>query len=509
MQVLILSSLSKEAVDQFDTYHLKTTIFDEKRDHLSEIIDRFDALVIDRSIELDYALLEQASSLKVIATVSKDTSNLDLDTLTALGITVINTSRSIANAIAEYTLFQIFNLSRFYAQEPFELKGKTLGIIGLGNVGAQVAKKAKALGMHIICYDPYLNGNRATVYQVEPTTLIDLLIKSDVVTIHSPLSEKTADLFTSDYLSLMKKGAVLINNAHPAITPTEDLEKALKEGILQALAMDLPRDWHGHDSLVELKNTFISRGRASLTAESSIGIGKELAKELDQFDRFATSNNAINMPIVPEHLKQQYRPNLDLAAFAGNFMGQYITGTVEEIAIYDHENLPDPAPLIQTFLEAFLSAQGIDGVNYVNALTFAYRRNISVHSKKTPLGEKGLSITITTTMAEHTLAVHLDGEGKWQITTIDGSVFAAIPSEHVLLIWHKPQPGVVGLIGSALGACGINISGMMLNEAHSDTAKPIIFINIDRAVDQDFLKGISKYENVFAAKYINTNLISM
>ena len=503
MQVLVLCKLSDEALLQFDAYALEVRVFHPESDVLQTLLPQFQALVIDHDFVMDAEMLALAKECTVIATLSKDISNIDLELATEMGITVINVSRSISGAIAEFTLWQMFTLARFYSAEPFELKNKVLGIIGMGNVGAQVAKRAHALQMQVLCYDPYLSSSRSHAYQVQRVELADLLIASDIVSIHTPLTEETADLLGYDRLLLMKKNALLINNAHPSITPYEDLARALTAGPLGALAMDLPEEWTAHDGLIALPNAIVTRKKAQVTRESAIGIGKELSDELHQIEQFSTSHNAINLPVVPEYQQDLYRPMLLNATFAGTFLGQYVSDAIEEIVLYEHAPLPDPAPLIHTFLTSFLLAYGLDNVNYVNALTLAYRNNIRIRTEKGSGGEKGLGVKISTEKLSYGLTVHTDHEENIIITAIDSISFTALPAEHILLIWHKPQPGVVGLIGTALGACGINISGMVLNETHADEERSVIFINIDRALDQDVLNGIAKYENVFAANYVH------
>ena len=240
LKILFCNEPSSEVIDEF-AQNWQIDILKNLSQPLEEIIADYQGLVIGEENNFDFSLLKKAQKLKVIGILSKDILNIDQEAATALGITIVNISRSIAPSIAEYTIGQMLYLARLRRKwQHWELEGKILGIIGFGQAGAALAKKAQALGMQIMVYDPSLSEARAKAYRIQSISLVDLLIAADVLSIHVPLKENTCHLLTAELLKLCKKKCLLINNSMPEILAKETIRDFLSASKQHLCAFDYP-----------------------------------------------------------------------------------------------------------------------------------------------------------------------------------------------------------------------------------------------------------------------------
>ena len=508
MKILFCNDPSLEVMEEFTAQNWQIDSLKKLSQPLEEVIADYQGLVIGEENSLDFSLLKQASSLKVIGVLNKDILNIDQEAATSLGITIVNISRSIAPSIAEYTIGQMLYLARLRRKwQHWELEGKVLGIIGFGQAGAALAKKAHALGMQVKVHDPSLSEARAKAYKIQSVSLVDLLISADVVSIHVPLKENTSNLLNAELLDLCKKKCLLINNSLPEILDKEAIEAFLTSSKQHLCAFDYP---YSHKYYYEdLKNhpqVMLTENKANDTSESIKRSAKELAEEMKAVILTGMSENAINIPTIAPKKMPYYAPYLKMAAAMGYFMGQYIKEELAEIVLYDYEQtISDTAPILQHLLQYLLSAMGYENVNYVNALSRAFNLKIAVHSNKDKHG-RGLGLRVRLKNGkENYLHVGLS-EGKIKLTGIDKHQIDFEIKEHMILIYHADKPGVVGLVGSMLGACSINIIGMTLDNSLSPQENAMMLVTLDSKVDDDFIKVVSKYDNVYEVYYINLPL---
>ena len=507
LKILFCNEPSSEVIDEF-AQNWQIDILKNLSRPLEEIIADYQGLVIGEENNLDFSLLKKAQKLKVIGILSKDILNIDQEAATALGITIVNISRSIAPSIAEYTIGQMLYLARLRRKwQHWELEGKILGIIGFGQAGAALAKKAQALGMQIMVYDPSLSEARAKAYRIQSISLVDLLIAADVLSIHVPLKENTCHLLTAELLKLCKKKCLLINNSMPEILAKETIRDFLSASKQHLCAFDYPPN---HRSYYEdFKNhpqVTLTENKATDTIESHQRSAKELAEEMQAVILTGMSENAINIPTIAPDKMPYYAPYLKMAGLMGFFLGQYIKDEPAEIVLYDYEQtISDTAPVLQHLLQYLFKAMGYTSVNYVNALSWAFKLKIDVHSN-TDKHSKGLGLKVRLKNGkENYLHVGLS-EGKIKLNRIDKHQIDFEIKEHMLLIYHADKPGVVGLVGSMLGACSINIIGMTLDNSLSPEENAMMLVTLDSKVDDDFIKVVSKYDNVFEVYYINLPL---
>lgn len=518
MKILICDPIADEATMELMAMGVEVDRKDQLQGKsLQDIIHQYHGLIIGQETQLDQHLLEQATALKVIGKIGKDSNNIDLEAATAKGIVVVNSSIGVSTSIAEYALFLLLYLCREHKSQSMaglgskllgvELKGKTLGIIGLGNVGIQVAKRAKAFDLRIVCYDPSVSRARAMMYEVELLDLVDLLIISDFISIHAPLNELTKGLLHKDHLSLLKEGVSIINTASPEIIRHQDLPEALISGKIAHMALDLPK---GYDQLVDYYRAYpqvlITHNQGVSTVEAQLGIAEEIVTEMIQVWEVGISQNAINIPLVKDNLLNLFKPFQVLAKTLGNFLGQMIEAPIKEIAITYRGDLAsyDVAPLTQTILQYLLSHLTTDPINYVNVAHWAKARDIAVTIDQSTTSDdypNYIGIKVSGNAKTRAIAGNVLNSGEIKIIQLDDFSLEIKPEAHFLIVPHLNKPGQIGLAGTILGNQGINITGMTLGRTtKADVA--LMVMSVDRSASKDVIATLENDPSIFEVTYI-------
>ena len=482
-----------------------------------EIIDQYEGLVVGQMMQVDDALLARASKLAVIGKIGKDTSNIDMAAATRAGIAIVNTSQGVSASLAEYNILAMLTLARLgtdKGQLGRELKGKTLGIIGLGNVGAQVAKRAKAFDMRVICYDPSVSRARAMVCEVELMDLVDVLVLSDFVTIHVPLNEETRGLINKDNLSLMRQGAFLVNTAETEVCDLDAVVQALAEGRLGGVAMDFPG---GHEAarekLAASPRAIITANQAAATAEARVGTAQEVVAEMLTYCQTGYSKNAINIPLLKESQRNAMQSARRLALTLGDFIGQLVTKPLETITITYCGDMAsyDEAPLTQWALLALLGHVTTDKINYVNASAWAKEQGISVNVRQdAERGDYQSSMRIEVTSGGETklIAGQIRSGGELRLIQIDGFAMDTRPEPHFLLIPHENKPGMIGKVGTVLGQYDVNISGMVVGRQQAeDHQVAMMVMTIAQPVSDEVLTALGATEGILDVQSIDLQRI--
>lgn len=504
MKILFLNEPSKAVLEEFYAQNWQVDVFRADISELSSIIQNYDGLVIDAESNYEIELLAKANKLKVIGILNKDIFNLDTQSATALGITIVNISKSIASSIAEYIIGQMLYLSRLRRKKnSWELAGKTLGIIGFNQVSAALAKKAHAMDMQVCIYDPALSAAKIKAHKIESLPLIDLLISADFLSINTSLTDTAFQALSTDQLSLCKENCVLINNFAPENITKEAIASFLASSKMHFCAFDCPKSsLNYYDDFKNSNQLILSENKSTDTIESIRRGARELAGEMLSVIQTGMSENAINIPIIASDKMPLYAPFLKMAAALGYFMGQYLNYELKEITLYDYEHSLDDAPIMQHLLQYLLTAMNYENINYVNALSQASKLKLEVYINN-DLNGKGLGLKIRLkNQSEHYLNL-VFSENTIKINTLDHHQLNFELKEHMLLIYHADKPGVVGLVGSMLGACSINIIDMNLDNSLSPKENALMILTLDSKVDDDFIKVLSKYDNIYEVYYIN------
>ncbi|MBC7189172.1 phosphoglycerate dehydrogenase, partial [Candidatus Aerophobetes bacterium] len=402
MKVLITDPIAREGVEKLKEEGFEVT---EKKgleeDQICKIIPDYDALIVRSETKVTEKIINAASNLKIIGRAGTGLDNIDVEAATRKGIIVMNTPESNTISAAEHTISMLLSLSRNIPQANASLKkgiwdrkrfmgqevyGKTLGIIGLGRIGSEVAKRAQALGMKVIAYDPFVNKEKAEEIGVRMCEFEKLLGEADYITIHTPLTQHTRGLIGKREFSLMKEGVRIINCARGGIIDENSLYEAIKSGKVKGAALDVFEKEKPFDSpLLELDCVIATPHLGASTQEAQIRVAREIASQIIDALKKGEIRNAVNMVTFPSHLTRKIGGYLSLAEKIGKLAAQLIEGNLKEIkvtyrgSIADYETRPVTASLIKGLLGFILQ----ESINYINAPFLAKERGIEVSEVKT------------------------------------------------------------------------------------------------------------------------------
>ncbi len=491
-------------------------------DELKSIIGEYDALVIRSATKVDSDIISAAKKLKVIGRAGIGLDNVDISAATQKGIVVMNTPGGNAITTAEHTIAMMMALSRNIPQATASLKegkwekkkfqgrelfNKTLGIIGLGQIGRIVADRAKGLKMKVIAYDPYIKPDVVEKMDIEPVSFEELLKKSDYITIHTPKTKETTNLINRDTLKMMKKGSMLINCARGGIVNENDLYDALVSGHLAGAALDVfSNEPPGRIPLMELPNFICTPHLGASTLEAQEKVAIDIANQIVLYLLHGTVKNAVNVPSISAELMNILKPYVTLMEKMGLMQAQLADSPIEEVRIDYAGTITDYdlAPLTTAFLKGLLTPALKDDVNFVNAPVIASERGIKVIESKSTTSEDFATLITTTTKtleADNVVAGTIFGKDRPRLVRINDFYVEAIPEGHNLLIYNLDRPGVIGKIGIILGKNGININRMQVGQ-ESKKQQNVILLSTDVSVNDDVLKELHAQENVFSVKRI-------
>ncbi|MBI2026346.1 MAG: phosphoglycerate dehydrogenase [Deltaproteobacteria bacterium] len=488
---------------------------------LKKIIENYDIIAVRSSTRLTQDVLEHAHCLKLIVRAGIGVDNIDLKAATQKGIIVENTPGGNVVTTAEHALALLFAVARHIPQSYHtllqgqwkrsyflgtEISGKTLGIIGLGNIGRIVADRAQGLKMNIIGYDPYISSQKAAELEIKLVSLDELLSESDFVTIHVPLLEGTKNLITLNELRKMKKGSFLINCARGGIVKESDLLIALNEGIISGAALDV------FEQEPPISNPLVSHPRVvstphlgASTEDAQVNVAIEAARQIVEF---ATNNaiiNAVNVPSVKKELLEILQPYINLVEKLGKLV-QQLEATFTKIHVEYAGDIVkyDLRPLSSSLLMGFFSQVLGKTVNFVNSPQIAEERGLQLIETKTRTSPDFSSLITVTAHGEkksHIVSGTIFGKTEPRIVSLDGFHIEAIPSGHILIITNEDQPNVIGSIGNTLGRQNINISRMHLG-LDRNHKKAISLINIDTQATDSILKSLEKLPHILNVKQV-------
>ena len=482
MRVLIAESVAREGVELLRRHHEVDERSGLSRDELCAILPDYDALVVRSQVQVDAELIAAAPRLQVIGRAGVGVDNVDLDAATRAGIVVVNAPTGNTIAAAEHTLALLYGVARRtaaadasmrrgeWSRSQFtgvELRGKTLGIVGLGKIGQAIAVRARAMEMTVLGVDPFISAEAAANYGVELVELDELLARADIVTVHVPLTRTTKGLLGREALSKLKRGAIVLNVARGGIVDEAALADALGSGQVGGAGIDVfEREPPTGSPLLDAPNTLLTPHRGASTAEAQVLVAEEVAAQvLDVLDG-RSARYAVNAPLLTPETARAIAPYLPLAEILGQFFAQFSHGGVRTLQLEIAGELAahDGSPLTAAVLRGLLETSTTERVNLVNAGALAKARGITVVERKTPdAGAFAALLTLSgetgrgTTVVAGTVAA-----GEPRITRLDDYRLDMAPSDHMLITRHMDRPGTVGRVGIMLGEADINISAMHL-----------------------------------------------
>ncbi len=525
MKVLVSDKISDKGVEILKkaglTVDVKTGM---KPEELKACIGEYHGLVIRSATKVTADLIEAAKSLKVIGRAGSGLDNVDKAAASKKGIVVMNTPGGNTITTAEHTVAMLFALARMIPQATASMKAgqwekkkfmgvelfnKTLGIVGLGNIGNQVAKRAQGLEMVVIAYDPFLSEEKAKAMGIEKVGLDELFSRADFITIHTPMTPETKNLVNSETIKKMKDGVRIINCARGGIVNEKDLSEALKSGKVAGAALDVfekePVDTA--NPLLGLDNVICTPHLGASTEEAQENVAIAVAEQIADYLVHGTIRNAVNFPSVPADQVARLKPYLTLAEKLGSFAAQIFEGGITGVTIEycgDASEL-NTAPVTIAALKGLLSPILEETVNFVNAPFIAKERGIEVReSKSDDAGDyqSTLALRIRAGSKERYFAGTLFSKKDPRIIRIDDFGVEIVPDGIMLLIYNNDKPGVIGNLGSFFGKNNINIARMHFGRENAG-GMAISVMSIDSPVTPAQLEEIKKMPNILTVKLLN------
>jgi D-3-phosphoglycerate dehydrogenase len=519
-KVLIADELSPRAVAVFAERGIDADVaIGLKPETLVARIGAYDGLAVRSATKVTAALIAEAPQLRVVGRAGIGVDNIDVPAATQRGIVVMNTPYGNAITAAEHAIAMMFALARQipaadrstqagkWEKSRFlgvELSGKTLGVIGCGNIGAIVADRALGLKMRVIGYDPFLSEERAIDLGIERVSLDELLSRADFVTLHTPMTEATRGMLDAKALKKLKPGARLINCARGGLIVEEDLAAALDTGQVAGAAIDVFVDEPATENpLFGRDNVVATPHLGAATAEAQENVAVQIAEQMADFLLSGAVSNAVNMPSLSAEDARRLKPYMKLAEQIGSFAGQLTESEIKSVAI-DYEGAIaelNIKPLTATALTGLLAPQ-LASVNLVNAPVICRERDIRVSETLQP--EPGdyqmlMRMTVTGEGGSRSIAGTVFAGDKPRLVSVEGMRLEAELGEHVLFVRNLDKPGFIGALGNALGAASINIATFHLGRTGSGQ-DAICLIEVDQPLPPALLDAVRVLPNVIQVK---------
>ena len=498
---------------------------DQLPDGLPAALADADALVVRSAVQVDDALMEHAPKLRVVGRAGVGVDNIDADAATRRGVVVMNTPGANAVAVAELTIGLMLALARKLpaanstmhagkwekkSLQGAELRGKTLGILGLGRIGLEVAKRAKGFGLEIMGSDPFVSAAVARENGIKLVTLDELIAGSDYITLHVGLTAQTAGVVNAKSLAAMKKGVRIINCARGELIEDAALVAALKSGQVAGAALDVFAVEPLKDSpYFELDNVILTPHIAGSTGEAQEAVGIQIARQVREYLKLGVVQNAVNLPSLSHEEYVVLAPYIDLAARLGSFLAQAGKTGIEAIHLtYGGALSEAKTDLVRNaVIEGLL--QGSENVNRINAAAVAQERGIRVHEEKTESHRGGAASVLTVVLhtgsgSSRASATVIHGEQP-RLLEFDGIDIETPLEGNLLVCRNLDVPGVIGRIGSILGEHGVNIANFALGRERSG-AKPVTalaVVQVDAPVLSPVLEDLVKIEAMIEARPVS------
>ncbi len=527
MKIVVADKISPSASAIF-TEHGNWTVVSPDKDALAGQLADADAILVRSATFVDAAMMDKAPKLRVIGRAGVGVDNVDLDAATKRGIVVMNTPGGNAVAVAEHTFGLMLSLARHLVRahttmqagkwekktlQGTELRGKTLGIVGLGRVGIEVSRRALAFGMKVIAHDPYVAPSLAQQLNITLATLDEVFAQSDYITLHVGLTPQTQGMINAESLRKMKKGVRLINCARGELLNDGAVVEALQSGQLGGVALDVYSNEPVKDSpLATMPNVILTPHIAGSTHEAQEAVGVQIALQVREYLLKGVIQNAVNVPSISEEEYQEMLPYIVLGERLGAFLAQSNEGGVEEMGLsYSGEIAEWKTALIRNAAVAGALnqiAHAQERANLVNAASIAEERGIRLTERKKTRDAGGaaanvLRMTFKTGQQENTVAGCVQPGGLPRLLEIDGIHVEAPLEGNVIYLQNLDVPGVIGRVGTVLGQHNVNIANFSLGRGR-DGQEPsaVAVVQVDGEVKEPVLEALRCIETILLAKAI-------
>jgi len=511
-KVLISDKLSDAAVQIFKDRGIDVDFqpdLGKDKDKLAAVIGDYDGLAIRSATKVTDKILANATNLKVIARAGIGTDNIDKDAASKKGVIVMNTPFGNMITTAEHAIAMMFAVARQIPEASasthagkwekskfmgVELTGKTLGVIGAGNIGGIVCDRARGLKMKVAAYDPFLSEEKAKKMGVEKVELDDLLARADFITLHVPYTDQTANILSKEALAKTKKGVRIINCARGGLVDEEALAEALKSGHVAGAAFDVFKEEPATENpLFGLPNVVCTPHLGAATTEAQENVALQVAEQMSDYLLTGAVTNALNMPSVTAEEAKVMGPWITLAGHLGAFIGQMTDEAVKAINIlYDGQVSEMNLNALNCAVVAGIMKRANPDVNMVSAPVVAREKGIHIsttNQDKSGVFDGYVKVTVVTEKRERSIAGTVFSDGKPRFIQIKGINIEAEVGAHMLYTTNDDVPGIIGTLGQTLGAHDVNIANFTLGRS---TAKgeAIALLYIDGPLPEKALKDL-------------------
>jgi D-3-phosphoglycerate dehydrogenase len=534
MKIVVAEKISSSAISVLKEPDWTVVTPDQLDGKLAAELASADALIVRSAVQVDAELLEHAQKLRVVGRAGVGVDNIDVDAATRKGIAVMNTPGANAVAVAEHTLGLMLTMARFISRanelmhagkwekkslQGTELRGKVLGIVGLGRIGMEVARRALAFGMEVVAHDPFVSAAVVKEHGIRMLDLPEIYTRADYLTLHVGLTPQTAGMINAESISKMKKDVRVVNCARGELVNEADLATALRHGRVAAAALDVFAEEPLKNSpLATLPNVILTPHIAGSTHEAQEAVGVQIAMQVKEYLKHGVFQNAVNVPSVSHDEYLQMQPFIVLAERLGSFLAQASDGGVQEIAIRYSGHISEwKTDLVRnSAIKGILNQALEEKANLVNAASIANARGLRVHEARKAQPASGaagsvLSIELKTSSGDHQIkGTVLHGRAP-RLLAIDGIDVEAPLEKNLIYLRNRDVPGVIGRVGTILGDHKINIADFSLGrrsdagKEHDTTAVPgeaIAVVHIDGRVPDEVVTELRKIPAVEHAKAI-------
>ena len=490
------------------------------REELLKRIPEYDAIIVRSVTKINEEFYEHATNLKVVGRAGNGVDNIQMEGATKRGIIVVNTPESNIVSAAEHTIGLMLSScrntvkahkmieSRVWTRDGLkgmELMGKTLGIIGLGRIGGLVTTRMQAFGMKVIAYDPYIADARFKKYNVKKCETLDELLKeSDVITIHTPKTEETMNMITYKDWQKCKKGVRVVNCARGGLYNEQDLAKAIREGLVASAGIDVLVDEPKPISpLIDLPQCVLTPHLGADTQEAQDNVGIAIAEEVIAALRGEMVPNAVNLPALQAGELDTVKKFMALGEDLGKLYYQLEHNAVEKVEVIYSGALAE----IETDMVTRAVLKGLfepvlkERVNYVNAELTAEGRGVEVIESKENSPVNLLTVKVHTKKGTFTAAGNVNPEGEVRIKDINGYQFDIEPAAFMLAVNNEDKPGMIGQIGTLLGASKVNIATMQVSR-NQQNGVAMMFLTVDSEVGKETLKLLQGLDGITKVQLI-------
>lgn len=522
-KIFVSDSLAEQGVELLEKHfsvRVKTGLSEAE---LCKALEGFHGLVIRSATRVTPKLIAAAKSLKIVARAGVGVDNIDLDAATRAGIVVVNSPQGNTLAAAEHTLAMLMSMARNipaadrsmregkWERKAFtgaELFQKTVGVIGLGKIGAIVAQRAGALGMNVIAHDPFAGPDLAESLGLSLVSFNALIKNSDFITIHVPKSASTHHLIGAPQFKAMKTGVRIINCSRGGVIDEDALLRAIASKKVAQAALDVfEKEPLASDSpLLACKELILTPHLGASTQEAQINVAIDVAKQIRDFFNGVPPKSAVNIPSIKPEILDSHKPFFELAEKLGYFQAELLDGNVKEIIItYYGNTCKKETQLITRYcLVGFLKPKFQDSVNFVNAPLLTQARGVKlveVHSENPSKFSDMISVEVVTDNRRRVASGTIFNGTDIRIVNVDGYWFDLIPKGSILFVTHKDRPGIIGKVGTLLGDRNINIAGMQVGR-ESARGNAVMALSVDDSITDKVIKELQKIEGLDTCKLL-------